>query len=196
MALVGLTGSGKTTLTALATRLYDVTGGASASTGSTSGTSPAPSCVAHRDGVRGRHPVLGVVRENVLLGRPDLAEGVRMRTRLSRGARRSRRPTSSLAPRTAPTPASARRGSASPADSASVSRWRGRSRPSRPCSFSTTRCRRSTSTPRPASTRASVSTSSADSGSSSTSTAGWPRRRAPARAAGAARRIGSGPPRR
>ena len=27
MALVGLTGSGKTTLTALATRLYDVTGG-------------------------------------------------------------------------------------------------------------------------------------------------------------------------
>ena len=38
MALVGLTGCGKSTLTALTTRLYDVTGGAISSTASTSAT--------------------------------------------------------------------------------------------------------------------------------------------------------------
>jgi ATP-binding cassette subfamily B protein len=74
MALVGLTGSGKTTLTALATRLYDVTGGAVLLDG-----------VDIRDLTREelrRHIAMAFedatlfsasVRENVLLGRPDLA---------------------------------------------------------------------------------------------------------------------------
>jgi ATP-binding cassette subfamily B protein len=75
MALVGLTGSGKTTLTALATRLYDVTGGA-----------------VRLDGVDIRDLTLedlrrhiamafedatlfsASVRDNVLLGRPELAD--------------------------------------------------------------------------------------------------------------------------
>jgi ATP-binding cassette, subfamily B, bacterial len=75
MALVGLTGSGKTTLTALTTRLYDVTGGAIRLDG-----------VDVRDLDRAelrRHVAMAFedatlfsasVRENVLLGRPDLAE--------------------------------------------------------------------------------------------------------------------------
>jgi ATP-binding cassette subfamily B protein len=75
MALVGLTGSGKSTLTALTTRLYDVTGGA-----------------IRLDGVDVRELTLGElrthiamafedatlfsasVRDNVLLGRPDASE--------------------------------------------------------------------------------------------------------------------------
>lgn len=73
MALVGLTGSGKTTLTALTTRLYDVTGGRVTIDG-----------VDVRDLTRNelrRHIAMGFedatlfsrsVRENVLLGRPDL----------------------------------------------------------------------------------------------------------------------------
>jgi ATP-binding cassette subfamily B protein len=76
MALVGLTGSGKTTLTALATRLYDVTGGAITLDG-----------VDIRDLTREelrRHVAMAFedatlfsasVRDNVLLGRPELANG-------------------------------------------------------------------------------------------------------------------------
>jgi ATP-binding cassette subfamily B protein len=76
MALVGLTGSGKTTLTALATRLYDVTGGAVRLDG-----------VDIRDLTREElrsHIAMAFedatlfstsVRENVLLGRPELADG-------------------------------------------------------------------------------------------------------------------------
>jgi len=76
MALVGLTGSGKTTLTALATRLYDVTGGAVKLDG-----------VDIRDLTREelrRHIAMAFedatlfsasVRDNVLLGRPELAGG-------------------------------------------------------------------------------------------------------------------------
>ena len=76
MALVGLTGSGKTTLTALATRLYDVTGGAVRLDG-----------VDVRDLTREelrRHIAMAFedatlfsasVRDNVLLGRPELADG-------------------------------------------------------------------------------------------------------------------------
>ena len=76
MALVGLTGSGKTTLTALATRLYDVTGGAIRLDG-----------VDIRDLTREelrRHIAMAFedatlfsasVRDNVLLGRPELAWG-------------------------------------------------------------------------------------------------------------------------
>jgi ATP-binding cassette, subfamily B, bacterial len=76
MALVGLTGSGKTTLTALATRLYDVTGGAVRLDG-----------VDIRDLTREElrsHIAMAFedatlfsasVRENVLLGRPELGDG-------------------------------------------------------------------------------------------------------------------------
>jgi ATP-binding cassette subfamily B protein len=76
MALVGITGSGKTTLTALATRLYDVTGGAVRLDG-----------VDVRDLTRQElrsHIAMAFedatlfsasVRDNVLLGRPDLAGG-------------------------------------------------------------------------------------------------------------------------
>lgn len=76
MALVGLTGSGKTTLTALATRLYDVTGGSVRLDG-----------VDIRDLTRDelrRHIAMAFedatlfsasVRDNVLLGRPELAAG-------------------------------------------------------------------------------------------------------------------------
>ena len=75
MALVGLTGSGKTTLTALTTRLYDVTGGAIKLDG-----------VDIRDLTREelrRRVAMAFedatlfsasVRQNVLLGRPELAE--------------------------------------------------------------------------------------------------------------------------
>jgi ATP-binding cassette subfamily B protein len=76
MALVGLTGSGKTTLTALTTRLYDVTGGAVRLDG-----------VDIRDLTRDElrtHIAMAFedatlfsasVRDNVLLGRPELAGG-------------------------------------------------------------------------------------------------------------------------
>ena len=76
MALVGLTGSGKTTLTALTTRLYDVTGGAVRLDG-----------IDIRDLTRAElrsHIAMAfedatlfstTVRENVLLGRPELADG-------------------------------------------------------------------------------------------------------------------------
>jgi ATP-binding cassette subfamily B protein len=76
MALVGLTGSGKTTLTALATRLYDVTGGAVRLDG-----------VDIRDLTREElrsHIAMAFedatlfsasVRDNVLLGRPELGDG-------------------------------------------------------------------------------------------------------------------------
>lgn len=76
MALVGLTGSGKTTLTALTTRLYDVTGGAVRLDG-----------VDIRDLTREElrsHIAMAFedatlfsasVRDNVLLGRPELAGG-------------------------------------------------------------------------------------------------------------------------
>jgi len=74
MALVGLTGSGKTTMTALATRLYDVTGGAVTLDG-------VDVRAFTREELR-RHIAMAFedatlfsasVRENVLLGRPELA---------------------------------------------------------------------------------------------------------------------------
>lgn len=74
MALVGLTGSGKTTLTALATRLYDVTGGRVLIDGVDVRELP-------REELRSRVSMAfedatlfsASVRENVLLGRPELA---------------------------------------------------------------------------------------------------------------------------
>ncbi|WP_127794160.1 ABC transporter ATP-binding protein [Agromyces sp. LHK192] len=74
MALVGLTGSGKTTMTALATRLYDVTGGSVEFDG-------VDVRALSREELR-RHVAMAFedailfsasVRDNVLLGRPDLA---------------------------------------------------------------------------------------------------------------------------
>jgi len=76
MALVGLTGSGKTTLTALATRLYDVTGGEITLDG-------VDIRELTREELR-RHIAMAFedatlfsasVRDNVLLGRPELADG-------------------------------------------------------------------------------------------------------------------------
>lgn len=73
MALVGLTGSGKTTMTALATRLYDVTGGAVELDG-------VDVRALTREELR-RHVAMAFedatlfsasVRDNVLLGRPEL----------------------------------------------------------------------------------------------------------------------------
>jgi ATP-binding cassette subfamily B protein len=76
MALVGLTGSGKTTLTALATRLYDVTGGAILLDGVD---------IRDLDREELRRQIAmafedatlfsASVRDNVLLGRPELTAG-------------------------------------------------------------------------------------------------------------------------
>lgn len=78
MALVGLTGSGKTTLTALTTRLYDVTGGRVTIDG-------VDVRDLRRDELR-THIAMAfedatlfsaTVRDNVLLGRPEFADGAR-----------------------------------------------------------------------------------------------------------------------
>jgi ATP-binding cassette subfamily B protein len=74
MALVGLTGSGKTTMTALATRLYDVTGGAVTLDGVdvralTRGELRSHIAMAFEDATL----FSASVRDNVLLGRPELA---------------------------------------------------------------------------------------------------------------------------
>jgi ATP-binding cassette subfamily B protein len=75
MALVGLTGSGKSSLTALTTRLYDVTGGSVTLDG-------VDVRALRREDLR-RHIAMAFedatlfsasVRDNVLLGRPELAE--------------------------------------------------------------------------------------------------------------------------
>jgi ATP-binding cassette subfamily B protein len=76
MALVGLTGSGKTTLTALATRLYDVTGGAVRLDGVdirelTRAELRSHIAMAFEDATL----FSASVRDNVLLGRPELADG-------------------------------------------------------------------------------------------------------------------------
>ncbi|XYX74548.1 ABC transporter ATP-binding protein [Clavibacter nebraskensis] len=76
MALVGVTGSGKSTLTALTTRLYDVTGGSIELDG-------VDIRDLRLDELRSRIAMAfedatlfsSSVRDNVLLGRPDLADG-------------------------------------------------------------------------------------------------------------------------
>lgn len=74
LALVGATGSGKTTLTTLPTRLYDVTGGAVELDG-VDVRDLRLGELRRRIGVAFEEPVLfsASVRENVLLGREDLA---------------------------------------------------------------------------------------------------------------------------
>jgi ATP-binding cassette subfamily B protein len=88
------------------------------------------------------------VRENVLLGREDLAPGPPRPSACCVKRSPSRRPASSTSFPTASTRSSAKRACRSPAASASASRSRAPSRRDPPCSCSTTRCRRSTSTPR------------------------------------------------
>lgn len=75
MALVGLTGSGKSTLTALATRLYDVTGGAVRLDGVDVRELTLDE-LRSRVAMAFEEPVLfsRTVRENVLLGRPEASE--------------------------------------------------------------------------------------------------------------------------
>jgi ATP-binding cassette subfamily B protein len=75
MALVGLTGSGKSTLTALTSRLYDVTGGAVRVDG-VDVRDLALDDLRSRIGMAFEEATLfsRTVRENVLLGRPDASE--------------------------------------------------------------------------------------------------------------------------
>ncbi|WP_291053252.1 ABC transporter ATP-binding protein [Herbiconiux sp.] len=75
MALVGLTGSGKSTLTALTTRLYDVTGGAVRVDGADI-RSLSRADLRTRIAMAFEEATLfsTTVRENVLLGRPDATE--------------------------------------------------------------------------------------------------------------------------
>ena len=85
MALVGLTGSGKTTLTALTTRLYDVTGGSITLDGvDIRDAHPRGAAHAHRDGVRGRDAV------QRLGARQRAARPAGARGRRARGACRGR----------------------------------------------------------------------------------------------------------
>lgn len=76
MALVGVTGSGKTTLTTLPTRLFDVTGGAVELDGVDVRELRLDELRRHI-GIAFEEPVLfsSSVRDNVLLGRPDLEPG-------------------------------------------------------------------------------------------------------------------------
>lgn len=73
MALVGITGSGKTTLTALATRLYDVTGGRVTLDGVDIRDLSRPELRRHIAMAFEDATLFSAsVRDNVLLGRPDL----------------------------------------------------------------------------------------------------------------------------
>ncbi|MBC7518361.1 MAG: ABC transporter ATP-binding protein [Microbacteriaceae bacterium] len=76
MALVGITGSGKSTLTALASRLYDVTGGAIRLDGVDIRMLPLK-CLRTQVAMAFEDATLfsASVRENVLLGRPEATEG-------------------------------------------------------------------------------------------------------------------------
>lgn len=76
MALVGLTGSGKTTLTALPTRLYDVTGGAVKLDGVDVRRFALPELRKHISMAFEDATLFSLsVRDNVLLGRQDLEPG-------------------------------------------------------------------------------------------------------------------------
>ncbi len=144
VAIVGATGSGKTTLTALVPRLYDVTAGRITVDG-----------VDVRDleltnlrqivATAFEEPTLFSMsaRENLLLGRRDATERGRRTT-----PSRSPRPSSSTTCPGASTPGSASRACPCPAVSGSGSRSPARCSPSRASWSSTTPCPRSTCTPR------------------------------------------------
>ena len=145
VALVGATGSGKTTLTALVPRLYDVTAGRVTDRRRRRPRPDArPSCAASSPS-RSRTPTLfsTSVRENLTLGRPERPT--------TRSARRcaSRRRSSCTTCRGGSPRGSASRACRCRAASGSGSRWPGRCSAARRCWCSTTRCRRSTCTPRP-----------------------------------------------
>ncbi len=153
MALVGLTGSGKTTLTTLPGRLYDVTGGRVLLDG-------VDVRDLRLDELR-RHVGMAfedatlfsqTVRENVLLGREDLERG-------SAEAERVMREALSVAqanfvdalPDGVDTVIGEEGLSLSGGQRQRLALARAVAPPGPPCSSSTIRCRRSTSTPRPSS---------------------------------------------
>ena len=148
VALVGATGSGKTILTALVPRLFDVTGGRVPIDGvDVRDLDLAPPALAGRDRVRGPHAVLDE-RPGEPHARPRPRDRPGHRRGDRPGARASPRPSSSTTCRGGSTPGSASRVWRSPAASGSGSRSPARSSPSPRSWSSTTPCRRSTSTPR------------------------------------------------
>ena len=119
VALVGATGSGKTTLTALVPRLYDVTAGRVTLDGTTSATCRWPQLrQVRRRRVRGADAVLGERP-----GEPDARPPGRDRGRGRARRSRSPRPSSCTTCRGAWTPGSASRACRCPAASGSGWRW-------------------------------------------------------------------------
>jgi ATP-binding cassette subfamily B protein len=146
MALVGLTGSGKTTLTTLPARLYDVTGGGDDRRRRRARPDPARAAHPRRHGLRGLDALLPDGARERAAGREDLAPGSAQAERCCAKRSPSRRPASSTSLPTASTRSSAKRGSlGGQRQRLALARA---SRRAPPCSCSTTRCRRSTSTPR------------------------------------------------
>ena len=144
LALVGSTGSGKTTLTALVPRLYDVTGGRVTIDGvDVRDYSLVELRSAGGDRVRGADAVL-----DERSGEPHARPRRRHRGRDRRGHRDRPGRLRPRPARGASTPGSASRACRSRVASGSVSRWRAPSSRSPRCWCSTTRSRRSTSTPR------------------------------------------------
>ncbi|MEZ5137063.1 MAG: ABC transporter transmembrane domain-containing protein [Acidimicrobiales bacterium] len=74
VALVGATGSGKSTVARLLCRFYDVEAGRCASTASTSRPRPGRAAPRHLDRVRGDVPVLRHLAANIAFGRPDATD--------------------------------------------------------------------------------------------------------------------------
>ena len=165
MAIVGLTGSGKSTFTALASRLHDVTGGAVLLDG-TDIRQLALADLRRRVGMAFEDATLfsASVRDNVLLGRPDLADDPAEAERVLQEA---------LDIAQAGFARELPEGVATTVGEEGLSLSGGqrqRPAPSRPdptCSSSTTPCPRSTSTPRPSSRRRCGACSSARRRSSS-----------------------------
>ena len=150
MALVGATGSGKTTLTALVPRLYDATGGRVLVDGV-----DVRDVALRRAAPGGRHRVRGPGADLRQRAGERGARPARARPTTRCGRRcGSRAPTgSSRRCRGGSTRGSASRGCRCRAGSGSGSRWPARCWAARPCWCSTTRSRRWTCTPRPRSRR-------------------------------------------
>ena len=144
VAIVGATGSGKTALTALVPRLYDVTAGRVTIDGvDVRDADAAVAAHGRRHRLRGADAVLDE-RPRERHARPARCQ----RRRHRRGDRDRAGRASSTSCRGVSTPGSASRACRCPAASASGSRWPAPCSPSRGSWCSTTRCRRSTSTPR------------------------------------------------